>query len=238
MNPNDKIAEKIRAEKLRMEQEKAMPIKVSDSQVREARFIWMTGTVAIDILTAYLIYSLTGYLPYAVIWFLAGAGGVLWSERQSERIGNNPEQKSIGAMGVKVSAFAVVAMALIFGYCWVQKITGGWMNTVMEISALVLFFYHVYQAYQYHEKDDETIARNDEARLEAQHQRDLRSAHRGARIVEAEKVKDGVEEMYRDEHGAAFDEALGLTNKNAQLNYAGTIKQVKETRPTQAPSDK
>ena len=217
MNENDKIAAEIEAEKLRREQEKSKPKKISHSQVKEAKFIWMAGILLIDLLTSALIWAITGYWYYALVWIAAGAGGLLWSERQKERIGNNIEQIDIGDLGVKVSGVLVFVMAVTVGLIWVTKSKALWLDAVMEITAVVLFFYHLFQAYRYHQVDDEVIASNEEARSEEEAKREIRAAHRAARLVESKKVKSGVVGVYQEQHGAAFNAALGLDVEQPRL---------------------
>lgn len=231
-NINDKIAKEIADEKARRELEKSKPPKVSNAQVKEARFVWMAGTILVDLLTAYLIYAQTGYWYYAVIWVLAGAGGLLYSERLKERIGNNREQKDIGERGVKTSAFSVLGMALIVGTVWVLKSANDYIDAVIEVASLVLFFFHLYQSYQYHAIDDDVIAVNDEARSEDDEARATRQAHRAARIVESKKVKSGVVENYRDEHGAAFDAAYRKDTNIMELD-----EEVFTSRQSRNPND-
>ena len=209
MNDNERIAIEIQNTRLEQERAKSAPKKVSDAQVKEARIMWMAGSVLIDLLTSYLIYMLTGYWYYAGIWVLAGAGGLLWSERLKERIGKNKDQRKIADNGVTISGGAVFLMALLVGTVWVMKIASPWMAALMESSALVLFFFHLFQAYQYHQKDDEVIAADEEARLEAQNEKGIREAHRAARLVESKKTKQGYEDEYVRQHGAAYIAAQG-----------------------------
>lgn len=209
MNENDLIAKEIEEERKRREMNKDKPVKIQMGQVEEARIFWMIGVGLIDVLTAWLIYSLTGYWYYALIWVVAGAGGLLWSERLKGRIGNNDEQMSLGDRGVKIAAFLVVAMALLIGTYWVLKTFPTWLFPAVEISAVSLFFFHVYQAYRYHSVDDEVVARNEEARLEEENKRRIKEAHRAARLVESRKTERGVKETYRKEHGSALDAAMG-----------------------------
>jgi len=220
MNDNDRIAKLIQDERLAAEREQARPPKVNDKPVQMARNVWIYGLTGIDALTAYLIYYLTGYIPYGVIWFLAGAGGLLYSEYLKERVGNNNEQMRIGERGVNISAGLVLAMALLSGGLWVTNIRLEWMNALMELTAVGLFFFHLWQSYQYHSTDDEIVARNEEARREARNKKQIGEAHRAARVVESLKVRDGVEDLYRNDHGAAFDAAYGKDVKQQEIKRA------------------
>lgn len=207
---NDKIAEKIRKERLQAEQELNKPKKVSNRQVKEARIVWMSGVALIDLVTAWLILQVTGFEIYAVIWVLAGAGGLLYSERLKERVGNNQEQGEISTRGVNVSAGAVALMAILAGTAYVTNYQSTYMNAGFEIFAVLLFLFHLYQSYIYHLADEEEKALNQEARFEAQADREIRETHRAARKVETEKLVDGLKGSYREEHGKAFDAAYGL----------------------------
>lgn len=238
MNDNDRIAQEIENERLRMEQEKLKPARISDKQVKEAKYAWMVGTVGIDILTAWLMWTMTGYWYYALVWAIAGAGGLLWSERQKERIGNNDEQKILAKRGKNVSAFAVFGMALVIGFVWVTKMQGNWINATIELTSLFLFFFHLYQAHEFHEKDDEQEAMNEEARNEAKANSEIRAAHRANRKVESKKNRDDIQGVYRQRHGAAFDAALGLSNPRPSatmtvMQTAPAVRQVVQKQPQQ-----
>lgn len=208
MDVNKEIAEEIKAERARVEREKLKPKPVSKNQVREARYVWMGGVIVIDLLTAYLIYEVTGFWYYSVIWALAGAGGLLWSERLKERIGSNKEQLEIAERGVKISAGFVVFMAIVVGGLWVTGYRTNYFFLLIEACSVGLFFFHLWQSYQFEHKDDGYIADNEEARLEEQNERRIREAHRAARVVENRKVERGVKEDYRKQHGEAFDTVI------------------------------
>ncbi|RPJ29412.1 MAG: hypothetical protein EHM33_00775 [Chloroflexi bacterium] len=233
MSDNNAIAKQIEAEKARREADQNKPKKVTQKQVDEARFVWMAGVFLIDALTAWLIWTLTTYLPYAVIWIFAGAGGLLYSERLKERIGNNAEQGKIGERGVKASALAVVLMALLVGTIWVTKVQYVWLNAVMEVTAVVLFFFHVWQSYQYHSVDDEVVAANEEARSEEENLRQIRGVHRAARYVDTIKNREGVADSYRKDHGAALDAALNMYGVDVQQVRQQNQNQTKNQPPQQ-----
>src|SRR5690349_15720102 len=116
MSDNDEIAKELRAENLKKRQ--AAAPKVQTHHVLWARWVWTIGVVLIDLLTGYAI-SQVSVLFYALTWVLSGAGGLLWSEFISERVGNNPDQRKIGETGITVSAIGVFVMALAAGSVWV-----------------------------------------------------------------------------------------------------------------------
>lgn len=220
-NENAEIAREIQIERARIEQEKSRPKPVSRNQVKEAKYVWVGGTVIIDLLTAYLIYTVTGYWYYAVIWALAGAGGLIYSERLKERIGNNKEQLTIGDRGVKISAGMVAFMALVAGAMWVTKSYTSYLSVLIEASAVGLFLFHLWQSYQYQHTDDGYKADNEEALLEENNERRIRESHRAGRVVSSRKVERGLQEAYRKEHGEAFDAAMGNDNDPNQRGRNG-----------------
>lgn len=211
---NQEIAEEIKAERARIEREKLKPKPVSRSQVKEARYVWVGGIIIIDVLTAYLIYEVTTFWYYALIWAASGAGGLLLSERFKERVGNNKAQSEIAARGVAVSAFSVLGMALISGAIWIANLYTSYLFILIEASAVGLFFFHLWQSYMFQHLDDGYIADNEEARLEEANDRKVRGVHRAARIVESRKLVHGVKNEYRKEHGEAFDAVVDKSDPN------------------------
>jgi hypothetical protein len=205
----DDVTREIEQEREEIERERNRPPKVSNSQVDRARIVWIGGSILIDGLTAWLIYTMTGYWYYALIWVVAGAGGLLYSEDLKTRIGNNPEQQEYADRGVKVSAIAVFVMAVLVGGIFVTGYAASWVDAILEAAAVGLFFFHLYQSYQYHNLDDEVIARNEEARAEERNKKREREIHRAARIVERKRKQLSLREKYRKEYGGAFDAALG-----------------------------
>lgn len=213
----NKIAQEILEEREEIERQKIAPPPINDTPVKMAKFIWVGGVLLLDVFSAYIIYlRIAAY--YAIIWLLVGAGGLLYSEAQRERIGNNDIQQSIGQAGVYVSAAAVFLMGLFAGYIYLYPASNPvWLSFSIELATVSLFAYHLVQAYRYHINDDEFIAQNEEARLEKAQQRKLRAAHRAARRVAAKAQKIDVEEQYRQKWGPAYDAALGLDVQQAQL---------------------
>ena len=208
------LAERIKERKAAREAEQNPVPKISQAEVITSAWVWQLGVVAIDIATSYIVWQIT-FLFYGIVWFVAGAGGLLWSERQRQRVGNNDIQRAIGETGVTVSLVAVIVMAVGSGVAYILGYSRlGWIEAITLVSAVGLFFYHVIQARRFHVLDDEFIERSIEARREAEHKRDLREIERARREVEKEKELDENEGKQRSKHGDAFDAAY--TKKQSQ----------------------
>ena len=208
-NENDEIAEEImKEEEARILAEYA-PKQIQRTQVKAAKIAWMFVAVCIDIATAYVVYLMTTWW-YAVIWLLAAAGGLLFAEWLWERVGNNDEQENISRISKNVSAAAVLIMGLFSGVAYIM----GWTNSyvvenIVLIVTLSLFGFHGWQAYQYHEKDDDYIAATEDARAEAKNLKDIRVIHRAGMRVRAKKLVRNTGSKYEKEHGSAFVAAAG-----------------------------
>ena len=208
---NDEIAKELFAEEEARVLAEFAPKSIQRGPVKGAKFAWMFVAFGIDIATAYAYtIILAPYWWYAVIWILAGAGGLLFSEWLWERIGNNDEQTRIAKTSKQVSAGAILVMALCAG---VSLIMNWSRNTSMEIfamtSAVGLICFHGWQAYQYHEKDDDHIATTMDARAGAENLKDIRRIHRAGMRVKAKKMVHNVGSKYQQQHGAAFTAAAG-----------------------------
>lgn len=234
MGTNEELAMEMEAERERREAETNKPARVSRSQVKEARFVWMAGVTLIDALTAWLIFEVTGFLPYAIVWVLAGAGGLLYSERLKERVGNNQKQMDIGDRGVKVSAVLVAAMALFVGTVWITHTSLSWIDALMEITAVTLFMFHLWQSYTFHSVDEEIVAANEEARNEEENEKNIRAVHRAARIVTARKRKSLLKDSYRKTHGPALDQALINLGFDVPQDQGRQNNQPNQPKPQQA----
>lgn len=201
------LADRIRERRERREQEKNAPPKISQAEVVFAAWVWQIGVVCIDIATAYIVWQIT-YLFYGILWLAAGAGGLLWSERQRQRGGNNEVQKEIGELGAKVSIGAVMFMAVRAGVAYVLGYSSlEWVEVVTLILTLALAFYHIFQSRRFHIFDDEFIERTMEARREAEHKRDVREIERAKREAQKEGELLDEENKARGKHGEAFDAA-------------------------------
>ena len=211
----DDVTREIQQEREEAERERNRPPKITNDPVKRARYVWIGGTMLIDALTAWIIWQLTSLWYYAVIWVIAGAGGLLYSEDLKTRVGNNPEQQEYANRGVWVSAGAVFLMALFIGAMFVTRFEATWIDAVLELTSVGLFFFHLYQSYQYHNLDDEVQARNEEARAEERTRKKEREIHRAARLVERKQKQHSLKDNYRQQYGPAFDVALnnGKTEK-------------------------
>lgn len=216
---NQDIAEEIMKEEEARVMAEFAPKKISTTQVKGAKFAWMIVAACIDFATAYAYtVILAPYWWYAVLWVLAGAGGLIYAEWLWERVGNNEQQTRIAAASKNVSAIAILVMAMLAGVALVL----GWERTqtleiVAVISAIGLIGFHGWQSYQYHEVDDDYIAANEESRAYADNIKEIRKVHRAGQRIAAKKMVHRVGEKYEKTHGQAFTAAAGRS-------YASTTK--------------
>lgn len=210
-NADQEIADEILKEEEARIMAEFAPKQIQRTQVKAAKFAWMFVAISIDVATAYIFGIATAWF-YGVMWFLAGSFGLMFAEWLWERIGNNDEQTRIAALSKNVSAIAVVVMALLAGIAYIL----GWThNQILEIIALVsavsLFCFHGWQAYQYHEKDDDYIAATMDALADAKNTKEIRNIHRAGLRVKAKKMVRATGAKYEQQHGAAFTAAAGRT---------------------------
>lgn len=223
-NEQSELAKRVQRRNEEREAQKTPTPQISQIEVRAAAWVWQLGVVAIDITTAYIVWQIT-MLFYGILWMLAGAGGLLWSERQRQRVGNNEAQRRIGEAGVIVSLTAVVVMAIASGVAYILGYARiGWIEALTLTASIGLFFYHIVQARRFHILDDEFIEISLEARREAEHKRDLREIERARREVEKERELVGMEQLRREQHGDAFDAAYsGGAKMRPAMQYNSSV---------------
>lgn len=208
---NDEIAKELETEKEALLMAEFAPKPIQKGQVKAAKIAWMGTMAGIDFATVYAyIVILSPYWWYGILWLFAGAGGLIFAEWLWERIGNNEEQTRIANNSKVVSAIAVLVMALFSGIVLVM----GWQREQwIEITALVssigLVCFHAWQAYKYHETDDDYIAVTMDARADAKNQKEIKGIHRAGRRVAAKKAGYGVGAKYQEQHGSAFVAEVG-----------------------------
>jgi hypothetical protein len=195
----------------------------------------MAIVFAIDAATAYALWIiLAPYWWYAALWLVFGAGGLIFSEWLWERVGNNEKQIAISSASKKVSAAAVMLMALFTSVELVTNIiTAEWVGGFAVFVVISLAGFHAWQSYQYHEVDDDYIALTLEAKAEASNQKELRSIHRAGRRIEAKKKVYVTGAMYQGKHGDAFGK---LTGKNFQKPTQQFAKDVQKPPQIEQPS--
>jgi len=208
---NDEIAKEIEKEREEAELSEFAPPKVSNAQVNGAKYAWMIIAIVVDLATAYALWLiLAPYWWYAVMWFTVAAGGLLFAEWLWERVGNNDKQIAISRVSKNVSALAVAGMAIITGVGLVSNIhLVGWIENLAVVSVLALMCFHGWQAYQYHEVDDDYVAQTLEARAEATNQKEIRTIHRAGRRIHAKKKVYVTGQHYQKSHGNAFVKEAG-----------------------------
>lgn len=212
-NLNKEIAEEIMKEEEARIMAEFAPKDIQRGQVKGAKAAWMAVAIGIDVTTAYALYLVfSPFWWYAVLWIVAGAGGLVFAEWLWERIGNNDEQTRLASTSKNVSAVAIVVMAILAGVAlvmgWQRQ---AWMEIIAMISVVGLACFHAWQAYQYHEKDDDYIAATEEARANAENMKEIRKVHRAGLRIAAKKRVHKVGEKYQREHGQAFTAAAGRT---------------------------
>ncbi len=213
-------------DKAALEIEKSKAKKVGKAQLIGSKIAWIGGAIVFDAVTSYLIYLITAFVPYGLMWLIGGGGGLAFAEWLWERVGNNHEQRQLAELSKIVSAIAIAVMALIVGVSYALRNSSKFIEIAVIVSTLCLFLFHIFQAYKYHSIDDDYIEATAEARAEEAHQRELKNISRAAREVAKAKEQTDLIGAKRTEHGAAFDVAYGTDVKAAELQ---------EARPTQAP---
>lgn len=208
---NEEIANEIMQEEEARIMAEFAPKDIQRGQVKGAKFAWMAVAIGIDLTTAYALYLVfSPYWWYAVLWAIAGAGGLMFAEWLWERVGNNEEQTSIASTSKNVSAIAIVLMAVLAGVAMILGFQRQpWMEVLALISVVGLACFHGWQAYQYHEKDDDYIAATEEARANAENLKEIRKVHRAGLRIAAKKRVHKTGEKYEKEHGVAFTAAAG-----------------------------
>lgn len=223
---NEEIAEEIMKEEEARIMAEFAPKDIQRSQVNGAKIAWMAVAIGIDVTTAYALFLVfQPFWWYAALWVVAGAGGLMFAEWLWERVGNNDEQTRIASTSKNVSAVAIVVMAVLAG---VAMIMGWqrqpWMEVLALISVVGLACFHGWQAYQYHEKDDDYIAATEEARANANNLKEIRKTHRAGLRIAAKKRVHQVGEKYQKEHGAAFTAAAGRSFASEEHQKPYTVK--------------
>lgn len=209
MNENDEIAKELEAEREAKMMAEFAPKPIQRTQVKAAKYAWMFVAVSIDIASAYIVYTMTTWF-HAVIWLIAAAGGLIFAEWLWERVGNNDEQARTASLSKQVSAVAVIVMGILTGVAYVL----GWTSYAIVEAVVVavtvsLFGFHGWQAYQYHEKDDDYINATMDAKADAKNQKELRDIHRAGQRVNAKKTVHRTGAKYQKEQGSAFNSASG-----------------------------
>lgn len=208
---NKEIAAELAREREEAERAEFTPPPISQAQVNGAKYAWMAIAFVIDGATAYALWKiLAPYWYYAVLWLVVGAGGLVFSEWLWERIGNNAKQAAIAKKSKSVSALSVVVMAIVAGVALIVGIERAlWVEILAVSSVIALACFHAWQAYQYHELDDDYVALTLEAQKEAENQKEIRSIHRAGRRVAAKKKVYVLGSEYQKSHGSAFVAAAG-----------------------------
>jgi hypothetical protein len=100
-------------------------------------------------------------------------------------------------------------MGLVAGMAYVFGITKNpYIEGITIIAVLGVFFYHVFQSYRYHTKDDGYMQRTEEARELDAHNRRMRQIHMAAMEVKQRKDEEELLLNYGKEHGRAMNAAL------------------------------
>ncbi len=208
---NEQIAAEIETERTQAELADFKPPSVSRAQVSGAKYAWMFIAFSIDAATAYALYIiLAPYWYYAAFWVVVGVGGLVFSEWLWERVGNNDKQSKISSTSKNVSALSILVMALVTGVALVVGIERTmWIEAVAVLSVVSLAFFHGWQAYRYHEVDDDYIANTIEAKKEAQNLKEIREIHRAGRRIDAKKRVYLTGQQYQNQHGEAFVKETG-----------------------------
>ena len=207
---NNAIVKRIEDNHKQQELDENPPKPISHTQVASAKAAWTIGALLIDVATAYAVWQIT-FWWWGAFWFLAGAGGLIWSQWLYERVGNNATQRKISHAGIITSAVCIVLMAILAGTVYMLGYTKlVWVEVLTFVSVIALFCYHVLQAYRYQMIDDKYIEETKEARAVESHDRKMREIERARRETENAYYQADKEQEYRERYGPAFDTALGV----------------------------
>jgi uncharacterized membrane protein len=222
---NDEITKRIEDKRKKREAEDHPAPQINRTPVVISKVVWIGGAILIDVVTGYAILEVTRWW-YALIWVLAGAGGLILSEWQRERIGNNRQQRELGEQGVLWSAIAIVLMAIAAGVVYLLNYTNYVPAVVgIFISIIVLGCWHIFRSYRYHIVDDEYIERTREARDEEEHKRAMREIDRAAREAELASKENARIAEHKIRLGTAFDVAYGSETKKEALEKKQDFRQ-------------
>lgn len=202
-------------------QDEFKPKPISTAQVKGAKWAWILVVLGIDAATFYALYIiLQPYWQYPAMWVISGAGGLLFSEWLWERVGNNAQQFEIADTSKKVSAIAVLIMAALSGVALILGIQREtWVEIVALLSSVGLVCFHGWQAYQYHEKDDDYIAKTEEARANAENLKDIRNIHRAGMKIQAKERVHITGAKYQKKYGGAFVQAAGRSYAHEEKSF-------------------
>lgn len=216
----DEITARIEAKKKAREDEKHAPPEIDHAPVKFSKYVWVGGAILIDFATSYAVWQITRWW-WGVVWILAGAGGLVFSEWQRERVGNNPTQRNLGQQGVTWSAIAVFGMGIsaggiyLLGYTYVA-----WAEIGVFLTTATLFCWHLYRSYQYHISDDDYVERNELARDEEAHQRELHRIAHAAREAQYAAEETAKIKEKQGLHGHAFNAAYGKDVSGVEMQDA------------------
>lgn len=229
----------LQTEEEELRREKVKTIQPSSRPVDVAKWIWIVGAIILDIGTAFLVYQITALPFYGVVWFFAGAVGLIWSDYQKERIGNNATQREIGELGIYISGGSVLVMAIFAGIVYELRVGSDVAVIVVVVMVFSLFFYHLVQAYRYRDLDDELRRMNDDARAHEKDKKKLESLDRiEARLVDKMERERRIAEYKRKYGENVFNAAMriyGDANNNAvpdnmempaRVSYAANIEHI------------
>ena len=222
---NDEITKRIEDKRKKREAEDHPAPQINRTPVVISKVVWIGGVIFIDLATGYAVWQITRWW-YGLIWVLGGAGGLILSEWQRERIGNNRRQRELGDQGVRWSAIAIVTMALASGIVYLLRYTNSVPAVIgVFVCLTILAFWHVYRSYQYHILDDEYIERTREARDEEEHKRAMREIDRAAREAELASKENARIAEHKIWLGTAFDVAYGSETKKEALEKKQDFRQ-------------
>lgn len=235
MDELEQIEREIAEEREKAEQAKIPVPQVSRAPVIFARFAWIAGVIGVDAYTAWIWLIYTTWF-YAVVWFAVASVGLIYWDIADNRPGNNQKQSAKAKEARVVSAVAVILMAFVAGAINLLGLRSPYISVGIEIASLALAGYHLFSWYTYDAVDDERVARNDEARAEADSDREVRAAHRAGRRVAAKLGRIRIDNVYRQKYGKAYDAARGIP---AEGNNGNVPRQQRPSaNPTQSSPDK
>lgn len=150
------------------------------------KIFWNGAAIAIDGITGWTVWQITGFWYYGVIWFFAAAIPMLLHQQNYERVGNNQKQMDLAKNGILLAAGSILVMALASGIVFVTDFTHNLYVEAVTVGVTVLLFVtQAYISYVFQMEDDEYKTQNAIARAKANSNKKVRIIKAGGEVLAA-----------------------------------------------------
>lgn len=150
------------------------------------KIFWNGAAIAIDGITGWTVWQITGYWYYGVIWFFAAAIPMLLHQQNYERVGNNQKQMDLAKKGILLAAGSILLMAIASGVVFVIGMTHNLVIEAVTVGVTVsLFVTQAYISYVYQMEDDEVKTKNSIARAKANANKKIKVIKAGGEVLAA-----------------------------------------------------